>query len=679
MTDREAILQQRRQERLKQNISQFKQQFGQAHLDLAYQAAFSLTLTPELLYLLWANFQKDIQGNPLNIPRIAVADLLLSSLCQQVRYELYQMDPAIRQQFLNDLRADARFGQDRLNQLAEFLLLYVKDQLHSSENDQRDGAESQCWTALAYTKPDEATRELAQVLQARILRQATSAQTIKDELMYLLPLMETLADPLREYGFEPLLVNARGMARGDRGAKEALSAIVKQIAQPTTLDLSKQNLTSLPLSVCQMGHLQSLNLSHNQLTELPPEIGQLVNLVELNLNDNQLTELPPEIGQLVNLVELNLSHNQLTALPPKLGQLKGVVKLNLDHNSLTTLPRELFFLKNLRLLNLSHNQLVEIPSEIENLVNLEVLSLDDNKLKSLPQGIKNLAHLQELFLRHNPLSIFMPTDILEDPQKPAAILEAYFNNKYWVTIPAGEFTMGSDDYSNEKPIHQVDLPEYHIARVPVTNEQWLIFLKESGYQWANLKRWGEWLYKNKYDDQVKADLTAFENLSGLKLPAGKESHPVVYVTWRDAMAFCEWAGVRLPTEAEWEKAARGTDGRKYPWGNEKPTPKICNFSESKLRYTTPVGSYPGGASPYGCLDMAGNVWEWCSSEYKPYPYKADDGREDLTNVKNVKVRRGGSWLHDANNVRACDRHSLDPNVWYDDLGFRCCVSLGMDF
>jgi len=246
----------------------------------------------------------------------------------------------------------------------------------------------------------------------------------------------------------------------------------------------------------------------------------------------------------------------------------------------------------------------------------------------------------------------------------------------WVTIPAGKFTMGSNDYDDEKPIHEVDLPEYQIACVPVTNEQWVIFLKESGYQWANQDKWVEWIHKNKYGETANVPA----GREPLAIPPGKEKHPVVYVTWHDAIAFCEWVGVRLPTEAEWEKAARGADGRKYPWGNEKPTPQICNFSDSGLEeYTTLVGSYPNGKSPYGCLDMAGNVWEWCSSGYKPYPYKADDGREDLTSRSDKRVLRGGSWDNDAYYVRACNRDFSEPNMWGSDLGFRCCVSLGMNF
>ncbi len=119
----------------------------------------------------------------------------------------------------------------------------------------------------------------------------------------------------------------------------------------------------------------------------------------------------------------------------------------------------------------------------------------------------------------------------------------------------------------------------------------------------------------------------------------KADHPVVTVSWHDAQAFCKWAGVLLPTEAEWEKAARGTDGRMWPWGNDKPTKDHCNFN-GNVGDTTPAGSYPKGVSPYGCLDMAGNVWEWTSSLRRPYPYDGKDGRR-ISNREKIVCCVGG--------------------------------------
>ncbi|MBU6352276.1 MAG: SUMF1/EgtB/PvdO family nonheme iron enzyme [Chloroflexi bacterium] len=220
----------------------------------------------------------------------------------------------------------------------------------------------------------------------------------------------------------------------------------------------------------------------------------------------------------------------------------------------------------------------------------------------------------------------------------------------WVTVPAGEFTMGSNDSGDEQPIHQVYLSEYQIARHPVTNAQYELFVKANSY--AAPKHW-----KNK------------------KIPPGKENHPVVNVSWKDAQAFCAWAGVRLPTEAEWEKAARGTDGRKYPWGNEPPTMELCNFN-SNVGGTTPIGSYPKGASPYGVLDMAGNVWEWVNDRYGGKYYSVSPSVNPQGPASGTRrVLRGGSWSSIVNYVRSADRNLDDPDFWFNSIGFRCVRSL----
>jgi formylglycine-generating enzyme required for sulfatase activity len=228
----------------------------------------------------------------------------------------------------------------------------------------------------------------------------------------------------------------------------------------------------------------------------------------------------------------------------------------------------------------------------------------------------------------------------------------------WVTIPAGAFWLGSDAAApvsavlpSELPQHQLDLAEFRIAQTPVTNAAYAEFVGATGH------------------------LPPTHWLTG-QPPARLANHPVTHVDWYDAQAFCQWAGVRLPTEAEWEKAARGdaleeNAVRIYPWGNAPPDQTLLNYRRSgKRTTTTPVDRYPCGASPYGVLDLAGNVWEWVSSAYAPYPYIAADGREDLQ-APQQRVLRGGSFASPSAAYVRCAMRSLSyPTRRREHIGFR---------
>jgi hypothetical protein len=201
-------------------IKSFAKRFGEAHLYLAYHAAFPLTLTPNLLYGLWVNFQKDIHGQVLSIPWIAVADLLLSSLCDEVGHELYEMDLVVRNQLLEGLRSEERFGEERIEKLSDFLLEYAHKYIHSDDPDIQDFAKTQQWTALAYTQPTQAARELA-------LAFSKLDERDKPELLRMASLTETFAQPLAQ--FQPLLMYAYGMGEFAGGDLKTATALFHEV------------------------------------------------------------------------------------------------------------------------------------------------------------------------------------------------------------------------------------------------------------------------------------------------------------------------------------------------------------------------------------------------------------------------------------------------------------------
>ncbi len=218
-------------------------------------------------------------------------------------------------------------------------------------------------------------------------------------------------------------------------------------------------------------------------------------------------------------------------------------------------------------------------------------------------------------------------------------------------VPAGEFWMGSDkgssiDYiaDNEKPRRKANLPDYYLDKFEVTNRQYLNFCRQTEYQLPYLLRAGQ-------------------------IPAGRENHPVVNMSWNDAEVYCKWVGKRLPTEAEWEKAARGTDGRTYPWGNGWDQ-HLSNNRTSPYEDTVPVGSFPKGASPYGIMDLAGNVWEWTDDWYKSYP--GSDKTFDQTGK--MKVTRGGAYFYSIFLLLSSARNPLPPDDRSEYNGFRCALS-----
>jgi formylglycine-generating enzyme required for sulfatase activity len=284
----------------------------------------------------------------------------------------------------------------------------------------------------------------------------------------------------------------------------------------------------------------------------------------------------------------------------------------------------------------------------------------------------------------------------------------------WRAMPAGPFVMGSDKrrdkdaFSDELPQHEETsiVRSYLLAKYPVTNGQYAVFVGSGGYGerrfWVEAESagmWGDGKFKGRFDDESRVGPFDFG------VPWNLSNHPVVGVSWYEASAFCRWlterfqAGnfkvsveglsdedmkkaienqkyvIRLPTEAEWERAARGTDGRIYPWGNEFDSGK-CNARETGIQSTSAVGLFPLGASPRGALDMSGNVWEWCrtrwTEDYRDY-LKKEKERENLEG-DSPRVVRGGSWGHDRQDVRCAYRLRLSPHDRGRSIGFRIVLA-----
>ena len=255
-----------------------------------------------------------------------------------------------------------------------------------------------------------------------------------------------------------------------------------------------------------------------------------------------------------------------------------------------------------------------------------------------------------------PTAALAPASAMELLGPNAQGYQEYFrlrDSAVMVKIPAGEFTMGSDGYTDEeKPAHRVYLDEYYIDKLEVTNRQYKRFCDLTGKGYPTSSD-----FRNNPDG------------------------PVARISWHDARGYCEWVGRRLPTEAEWEKAARGRDARTYPWGGRTPDGSQCNSKIEGDGYITPapVGHFPSGVSPYGCLDMAGNVAEWCSDwlaagYYRRSPGSNPKGDSASDKTPPCRVVRGGDYWSSADHVRCAYRDGWKPTGSSNQIGFRCAGS-----
>jgi len=249
-----------------------------------------------------------------------------------------------------------------------------------------------------------------------------------------------------------------------------------------------------------------------------------------------------------------------------------------------------------------------------------------------------------------------------------------------VYIPAGDFLMGATadaQYANpnEMPQHTVSLDAFCMDRTEVTNGMFTLFVQKTGHQ-TDAERLGNGIvldFNQSGSPWVEGEPgvswrhphSASDSISGL------DNRPVVQVSWNDAFAYCQWADRRLPTEAEWEKAARGTIGRLYPWGNDAPNANLLNYNRL-VGHLTDVGSYPAGASPYGALDMLGNAYEWVFDRYDSSYYShPDSSNPQGPSSGSSRIIRGGAWNYGLDWTRITSRSKLEPTDRIETLGFRC--------
>jgi serine/threonine-protein kinase len=267
-----------------------------------------------------------------------------------------------------------------------------------------------------------------------------------------------------------------------------------------------------------------------------------------------------------------------------------------------------------------------------------------------------------------------------------------------IYVPSGEFVMGTKgdrtdrkgwswNFKNETPKHKVYLDGYWIDQTEVSVGMFHKFIKETGYKTTSEREGWGLPYKKGPQNKEWPHVEGADWQHPLG-PGSKafDEHPVAQVSWEDALAYCKWVGAELPTEAQWEKAARGTDERLYPWGNDFDG-NLLNYCDANCPverwkdndfndgyvYTSPIGNYPNGSSPYGALDMVGNLWEWVSDWYDEY-YYAKSPYKNPTGPKSGKLRamRGGSW-YDVTWVWCTVRHQNPSTYRCLDVGFRCAI------
>ncbi|BAZ27056.1 hypothetical protein NIES4073_79720 [Kalymmatonema gypsitolerans NIES-4073] len=641
-------------------IKTFGERFGEAHLYLAYHAAFPLALTPDLLYRMWANFQRDINGEALNIPWMAVADLLLSSLCDEVGHELYEMDTVVRNALLKELKGNSRFGDKRINELSDFLLAYVQQQLDSHDPDMRDFAQVQRWMALAYVQPNEVAREIASALSKLKLEE-------KAEWVRMASVVKTFAEPLAE--FQPLLIYSRGMANFARNNQKAAATEFSK--------LSRQG---------QQVKVVNMDLS------IPPEFAndEYDVFISHAAEDKEefvrpLAEELQKRGYSVWYDEFSLSwgDNLSSSIDKGISQSKfGIIVLSRNFFKKTWTKRELetFVSKEVT----SGKVILPIWHQVsrEDVLAFSPTLADKLALKS-SQGIDYIISELVKILTPNSATPPVPPPKLQTFQFDVVEVDAsgqevkrdrneaeYFTEDLgngisleMVRIPDGKFMMGTEDeeierlvqkmnnhFRREKPQHEVTVKSFFMGKYSVTQAQW---------------------------KRVAALPKVNRNLSADPFYFKGDNRPVENVSWNDAVEFCDRLSkhtnkqYRLPSEAEWEYACRAGTNTPFHFGETIKT-ELANYKEgfTYAAETIEVGSF--SPNRFGLYDMHGNVWEWCQDTWhESYEESPSDGSPWTNNDEKLHLLRGGSWFTIPEECRSAFRNANFSGLPYDQYcGFR---------
>jgi formylglycine-generating enzyme required for sulfatase activity len=451
------------------------------------------------------------------------------------------------------------------------------------------------------------------------------------------------------------------------------------------LDESSRYLTEARVELLDPERRQQLD---QQLAAEAEEqaLAEFTKYLAFALNDKTLSPQEEE-----NLLEVGRQHGLATERMAELidGELErtGAVRITppsqeelaaADQKSTSLNPNE-DFMRMLRLSGLAADDMTDdqrdafinmaenlgiAPSDAEDMVDVYLEEIEGKSASVSPRPAPVVAQKPPVPSSNGTAKAVAPPVI--DPAADRAKYPNFMNGvgAEMLLVPSAVFRMGSDDGEsapNEQPMTQVTLSRYYLSRHPITNAQYEMFDPGHGRK---------------------------------RMPGAGDQHPVVYVNSAEAMKFCQWLSgrekrhYRLPTEAEWEYAARGADGRKYPWGNEAKRGDLANFADRNTVFawsdreiddgfpeTSPVGSYPRGASPFGMEDMAGNVWEWCLDFFEPYRGTPKvNPRGPKGGAK--RVYRGGSWKSRFNSLRTTTRGSNVPNYSCNDLGFRIVCECG---